>query len=66
MFDDEVAIFGNGNQDTQSWMHSQETNVMIYQKEIVAELMHSKFRCVTLTGIALLERFNAHQVVRLL
>jgi phosphatidylserine/phosphatidylglycerophosphate/cardiolipin synthase-like enzyme len=42
MFDDQVAIFGNGNQDTQSWMHSQETNVMIDNKEIVAELMHSK------------------------
>jgi phosphatidylserine/phosphatidylglycerophosphate/cardiolipin synthase-like enzyme len=42
MFDDQVAIFGNGNQDTQSWMHSQETNVMIDNKEIIAELMHSE------------------------
>lgn len=42
MFDDEVAIFGNGNQDTQSWMHSQETNVMIYNQEIVEEMMHSE------------------------
>ncbi|CCG82352.1 Putative uncharacterized protein [Taphrina deformans PYCC 5710] len=27
--DDEVAIMGSGNQDTQSWFHSQEVNVMI-------------------------------------
>jgi hypothetical protein len=27
--DDHVAIQGNGNQDTQSWFHSQEVNIMI-------------------------------------
>jgi hypothetical protein len=27
--DDHVGIQGNGNQDTQSWCHSQETNIMI-------------------------------------
>ncbi|GHJ89197.1 hypothetical protein NliqN6_5599 [Naganishia liquefaciens] len=39
MFDDEVAILGNGNMDTQSWMHSQETNIMINSKEVIAEMM---------------------------
>jgi len=27
--DEAVAVMGNGNQDTQSWFHSQEVNVMI-------------------------------------
>lgn len=27
--DDHIGIMGNGNQDTQSWYHSQEVNVMI-------------------------------------
>ncbi|KAE9971731.1 hypothetical protein BLS_004335 [Venturia inaequalis] len=27
--DDHIGIQGNGNQDTQSWFHSQETNIMI-------------------------------------
>lgn len=35
--DDQVAIFGNGNQDTQSWFHSQEVNVMVDSKQLVAE-----------------------------
>ncbi|KAJ9118674.1 hypothetical protein QFC22_003894 [Naganishia vaughanmartiniae] len=39
MFDDEVAILGNGNMDTQSWMHSQETNIMINSREVIAEMM---------------------------
>ncbi|KAH0831997.1 hypothetical protein J3R83DRAFT_12900 [Lanmaoa asiatica] len=29
IIDDAVGIAGNGNQDTQSWFHSQEVNVMI-------------------------------------
>ncbi|CAF0891965.1 unnamed protein product [Didymodactylos carnosus] len=37
--DDEVAIMGNGNMDTQSWFHSQEINAMIDSKEVVAEWM---------------------------
>ncbi|CEH16144.1 MITOCHONDRIAL CARDIOLIPIN HYDROLASE [Ceraceosorus bombacis] len=36
-FDDQVAIIGSGNQDTQSWYHSQEINVMLDSKEIVKE-----------------------------
>ncbi|KZT34488.1 hypothetical protein SISSUDRAFT_1009878, partial [Sistotremastrum suecicum HHB10207 ss-3] len=35
--DDSVAILGNGNQDTQSWFHSQEINLMIDSKDLVAE-----------------------------
>ncbi|KAK4686642.1 hypothetical protein P7C73_g3482, partial [Tremellales sp. Uapishka_1] len=38
-YDDEVLIIGNGNQDSQSWFHSQEVNVMLYSKQIVAEMM---------------------------
>ncbi|OCF31927.1 hypothetical protein I316_06309 [Kwoniella heveanensis BCC8398] len=38
-YDDEVAIFGNGNQDSQSWFHSQEINVMIDNKQVVSEMM---------------------------
>ncbi|KAK3352582.1 hypothetical protein B0T25DRAFT_606549 [Lasiosphaeria hispida] len=32
--DEHVAIQGNGNQDTQSWFHSQEINVMLDSAEI--------------------------------
>lgn len=35
--DDEIAIQGNGNQDTQSWFHSQEVNVLIDSRALVAE-----------------------------
>jgi len=35
--DDEVGIVGNGNQDTQSWFHSQEINVMVDSPAIVKE-----------------------------
>jgi len=35
--DDQVAIFGNGNQDTQSWFHSQEINVMVDSASLVSE-----------------------------
>jgi len=37
--DDRVGIMGNGNQDTQSWFHSQEINVMVDSPEIVREWM---------------------------
>ncbi|WVQ99684.1 hypothetical protein IAU59_006823 [Kwoniella sp. CBS 9459] len=40
-YDDEVAIFGNGNQDSQSWFHSQEINVMIDNKQVVSEMMQT-------------------------
>lgn len=36
-FDGRVAILGSGNQDTQSWFHSQEINVMVDNKQIVSE-----------------------------
>lgn len=32
--DEQVGIIGNGNQDTQSWCHSQEVNVMIDSAEV--------------------------------
>ena len=35
--DDEVGIMGNGNQDTQSWFHSQEANIMVDSPQIVKE-----------------------------
>ncbi|KAH9003737.1 hypothetical protein EDB86DRAFT_2889505 [Lactarius hatsudake] len=37
--DDQIVILGNGNQDTQSWFHSQEVNVMIDSPELVREWM---------------------------
>lgn len=36
-FDGQVAILGSGNQDTQSWFHSQEINVCVDSKQIVDE-----------------------------
>lgn len=35
--DGHVGIMGNGNQDTQSWYHSQEVNIMIDNPEICAK-----------------------------
>ncbi|OAQ58870.1 phospholipase D Active site motif protein [Pochonia chlamydosporia 170] len=37
--DGSVGIQGSGNQDTQSWFHSQEVNVMVDSKEICADWM---------------------------
>ena len=37
--DDEIGIQGNGNQDTQSWYHSCEINVMVDSKQIVSDWM---------------------------
>ncbi|KAK0726417.1 hypothetical protein B0T21DRAFT_293280 [Apiosordaria backusii] len=34
IIDDEVGIMGNGNQDTQSWFHSCEINVMVDSREV--------------------------------
>ena len=34
--DEHIGIQGNGNQDTQSWYHSQEVNVMIDSPSICA------------------------------
>lgn len=35
--DDQIAILGNGNQDTQSWFHSQEVNVLVDSPQLVNE-----------------------------
>ncbi|KAK4233392.1 hypothetical protein C8A03DRAFT_38900 [Achaetomium macrosporum] len=35
--DGQVAIQGNGNQDTQSWFHSQEVNVMVDSEALCGE-----------------------------
>jgi phosphatidylserine/phosphatidylglycerophosphate/cardiolipin synthase-like enzyme len=32
--DEHIGIMGNGNQDTQSWFHSQEINVMIDSRDV--------------------------------
>jgi hypothetical protein len=42
--DDQVAIQGNGNQDTQSWYHSAEVNVMIDSAQIVSDWMQALHR----------------------
>ncbi|EGN98553.1 hypothetical protein SERLA73DRAFT_183614 [Serpula lacrymans var. lacrymans S7.3] len=39
--DDSVGIAGNGNQDTQSWYHSQEVNVMIDNPEICKDWLNA-------------------------
>lgn len=39
--DDQVAIQGNGNQDTQSWYHSAEVNVLIDSAQIVRDWMEA-------------------------
>ncbi|GMK55205.1 hypothetical protein CspeluHIS016_0202610 [Cutaneotrichosporon spelunceum] len=38
-YDDEVMIMGNANGDTQSVFHSGEVNIMIDNKQVVAEVM---------------------------
>jgi len=35
--DGQIAILGNGNQDTQSWFHSQEVNIMVDSAEWCTE-----------------------------
>ncbi|ORY26303.1 hypothetical protein BCR39DRAFT_541162 [Naematelia encephala] len=40
-YDDEVLIIGNGNQDSQSWFHSQEINIMVDSKQIITEMMET-------------------------
>jgi phosphatidylserine/phosphatidylglycerophosphate/cardiolipin synthase-like enzyme len=37
--DGHIGIQGNGNQDTQSWYHSQEVNVMIDSEQVVGRWM---------------------------
>jgi len=38
--DDQIAILGSGNHDTQSWFHSQEVNVMVDSPELVSSWLH--------------------------
>lgn len=38
--DGQIAILGNGNQDTQSWYHSQECNILVDDPRVVADLIH--------------------------
>ncbi|CAF1383989.1 unnamed protein product [Rotaria sp. Silwood1] len=42
--DDQVAIMGNGNMDSQSWFHSQEINAMIDSQLIVKEWMDALYK----------------------
>ncbi len=35
--DDQIVIVGNGNQDTQSWFHSQEINVLVDSPQLARE-----------------------------
>ncbi|CAF1197233.1 unnamed protein product [Rotaria sordida] len=42
--DDQVAIMGNGNMDSQSWFHSQEINAMIDSPVIVKEWMDALYK----------------------
>lgn len=32
--DESIAIVGSGNQDTQSWFHSQEVNIMLESRDV--------------------------------
>ncbi|KDQ54467.1 hypothetical protein JAAARDRAFT_38135 [Jaapia argillacea MUCL 33604] len=41
VIDDQVGIQGNGNQDTQSWFHSEEVNVLVDSPQIVREWMEA-------------------------
>ncbi|CAM4798953.1 unnamed protein product [Rotaria magnacalcarata] len=42
--DDQVAIMGSGNMDSQSWFHSQEANVMIDSSVVVKEWMDALYK----------------------
>jgi hypothetical protein len=48
--DDQVGIQGNGNQDTQSWYHSQEINIMIDSPLIcqawMAGILRNESKCI--------------------
>lgn len=37
--DEHVGIQGNGNQDTQSWFHSMEVNIMVDSYEVCKDWM---------------------------
>lgn len=42
--DDHVGIQGNGNQDTQSWFHSMEVNIMIDSELVCRDWMEQLHR----------------------
>ncbi|CAF3002949.1 unnamed protein product [Rotaria sp. Silwood2] len=42
--DDQVAIMGNGNMDSQSWFHSQEINAMIDSPLVIKEWMDALYK----------------------
>ncbi|KAL5349104.1 hypothetical protein ACLOAV_005392 [Pseudogymnoascus australis] len=50
IIDEEIGIQGNGNQDSQSWYHSQEINVMLQSKEVCGNWIDGLRRCQR-TGI---------------
>ena len=39
--DEQVVIAGNGNQDAQSWYHSQEVNIMVDSPPLAREWLHA-------------------------
>ncbi|KFY24031.1 hypothetical protein V493_05478 [Pseudogymnoascus sp. VKM F-4281 (FW-2241)] len=45
IIDEEIGIQGNGNQDSQSWYHSQEINVMLQSKEVCGNWIDGLRRC---------------------
>ena len=40
IFDDCVGMAGNGNQDTQSWYHSQEVNVLLDSRQVCEDWLN--------------------------
>ncbi|KFY10977.1 hypothetical protein V491_07386 [Pseudogymnoascus sp. VKM F-3775] len=50
IIDKEVGIQGNGNQDSQSWYHSQEINIKLQSKEVCGNWIEGLRRCQR-TGI---------------
>lgn len=50
IIDEEIGIQGNGNQDSQSWYHSQEINIMLQSKEVWGNWIEGLRRCQR-TGI---------------
>jgi hypothetical protein len=50
--DEHVGIQGNGNQDTQSWFHSMEVNIMIDSYEICRDWLDQLKRNQSKTWLA--------------
>lgn len=45
IIDEEIGIQGSGNQDSQSWYHSQEINVMLQSKEVCRNWIDGLRKC---------------------